>query len=79
MISIAMLFLVFLVAIFNTLDSPEVVTKYIGSLYSYLRHSLLLFEPTIIDSATMKAIHLENRGKNERDDHSKKPLRPLYY
>ena len=55
------------------LDSPEVVTKYIGSLHSYLRHSLLLFEPTTIDSASVEAIHLENRGKNERDDHFKKP------
>ena len=24
------------------IDSPEVVTKYIGSLHSYLRHSLIL-------------------------------------
>ena len=56
-----------------SLDSHEVVTKYIGKLHSYLRHSLLLFEPTTIDSASVKAIHLENRGKNERDDHFKKP------
>ena len=55
------------------LDSHEVVTKYIGSLHSYFRHSLLLFEPTTIDSASVKEIHLENRGKNERDDHFKKP------
>jgi len=47
------------------LDSPEVVTKYIGSLHSYIRHSLLLFEPTTIDSASVKAIHLENRGTHE--------------
>ena len=59
------------------LDSPEVVTKYIGSLHSYLRYSLLLFEPTTIDSTSVKAIHLENRGKNERDDHFKKrPFKP---
>ena len=55
------------------LDSPEVVTKYIGSLHNYLIHSLLLSEPSTIDSANVKAIHLENRGKNERDDHFKKP------
>ena len=42
-----------------SLDSPEVVTKYIGSLHSYNRHSLLMFEPTTIDSASVKAIHLE--------------------
>ena len=57
----------------QALDSPKVVTKYIGSLHSYIRHSLLLFEPTTIDSTSVKEIHLENRGKNERDDHSRKP------
>jgi len=56
-----------------TIYSPEVVTKYIGSLHSYIRHSLLLFEPNTIDSTSVKDIHLKNRGKNERDDHSKKP------
>ena len=55
------------------LDPLEVVTKYIGSLHSYIRHSLFLFEPTTIDSASVKAIHLKNRGKNERDDHFKEP------
>lgn len=55
------------------LDTPEVVTKYIGSLHSYIRHSILLFEPTTIDSANVKAIHIENMGKNERDDQSRKP------
>ena len=55
------------------LDTLEVVTKYIGSLHSYNRHSLLLFEPTTINVASVKAIHIENRGKNERDDHSRKP------
>ena len=30
------------------LDTLEVLTKYIGSLYSYISHSLLLFEPTTI-------------------------------
>ena len=56
-----------------SLDSPEVVTKYIGSLHSYIRHSLLMFEPTNIDSASVKAIHLEIMGRNDKDDHSKKP------
>jgi len=32
-----------------------------------------LFEPTTIDLASVNAIHLENRGKNERDNHFKKP------
>ena len=47
------------------LDSPEIVTKYIGSLHSYIRHSLLLFEPTIIDEVGVKAMHLESMGTHE--------------
>ena len=56
------------------LDSPEVVTKYIGSLHSYIRHSLLLFKPTTIDSASVKAIHLESRRTPEWDDHPKRSV-----
>lgn len=33
---------------------------------------MLLFEPTTIDLTSVKAIHIENRGKNEIDDQSKK-------
>ena len=32
-----------------------------------------MFEPTTIDSASVKVIHLENRGINDKDNHSKKP------
>eukprot|EP00253_Pinus_taeda_P027882 PITA_27882 len=55
------------------LDAPEVVTKYIVSLHSYIRHSLLLFKPTTIALASVKEIHIENMGNNEREDQSKKP------
>jgi len=47
-----------------SLDLPQIVTKYVGVLHSYIRHSLLLFYPTTIDAASVKAIHLEDRGKN---------------
>ena len=53
------------------LDSPEIVTKYIGSLHNYIRHSLLLFEPLTIDEASVKDMHLESRGTNEQNDHPK--------
>lgn len=43
-----------------SLDSPETVTKYVGVLHSYIKHSLLLFEPTKIDVANVKDIHIEN-------------------
>lgn len=49
-----------------SLDSPETITKYIGALHSYIMHSLLLFEPTTIDVASVKAIHLENKGKKDK-------------
>lgn len=55
-----------------SLDAPKTVSKYIGALHSYTRHSLLLFEPTTIDATNVKAIHLESRGKNDRDGQAKK-------
>jgi len=32
-----------------SLDSPEKLLKYIGGLHSYLRHTILMFNPTSID------------------------------
>ena len=32
-----------------------------------------MFQPTTIESSSVKAIHLENRRRNDKDDHSKKP------
>jgi len=55
-----------------SLDSPKTITKYIGSLHSYIRHSLLLIEPTTIDVAIVKAIHLEPKGKNDKEEKPKK-------
>ena len=49
-----------------SLDSLEVVTKYIGSLHSYIRHSLLFDEPPTIDEASVKAMHIESRGAHEK-------------
>lgn len=54
------------------LDSPENVTKYIGSLHSYIRHCLLLFELTTIDAVSVKDIHLESIGKDDKEDQPKK-------
>ena len=48
------------------LDSPEIVTKYIGSLHSYIHHSLILFESTTINEASVKVMHLESRGMHEK-------------
>jgi hypothetical protein len=47
--------------------------KYIGALHSYIRHTLLLFNPTSLDKVCVQATHLENRGKNVQEDPTKKP------
>eukprot|EP00253_Pinus_taeda_P034949 PITA_34949 len=47
-----------------SLDSPETLLKYIGGLHSYMRHTILMFNPTSIDEVFVQATHLEGRGKN---------------
>ena len=47
-----------------SLDSPETLLKYIGGLHSYLRHTILMFNPTSIDEVSVQATNLEARGKN---------------
>lgn len=62
-----------------SLDSPDTVTKYVGVLHSYIKHSLLFFEPTMINASNIKEIHLERRGKNDRYDKAKKtPFNPQH-
>jgi hypothetical protein len=43
--------------------------KCIGALHSYIRHTLLLFNPTNLDEVCMQETHLESRGKNVQEDH----------
>jgi len=47
-----------------SLDSPETLLKYIGGLHSYLKHTILMFNPTSLDDVSIQATHLEARGKN---------------
>jgi len=47
-----------------SLDSPETLLKYIGGLHNYVRLTILMFNPTIIDEVSIQATHLEARGKN---------------
>jgi len=47
-----------------SLDSLESLLKYIGGLHNYLRHTILMFNPTSIDEVYVYATHLEARGKN---------------
>ena len=46
------------------LDTQETLLKYIGSLHSFLRHTILIFNPTSLDEVCVEATHLEFRGKN---------------
>jgi hypothetical protein len=56
------------------LSSQETLLKYIGGLHSYLRHTILMFNPTNIDEVCVHATHLEARGRNEPQEGSKKPF-----
>ena len=47
-----------------SLDSPETLLKYISGLHSYIRHTIIMFNPTSVDDVSIQATHLEARGKN---------------
>ena len=52
--------------------------KYIGGLHIYLKHTILMFNPTSLDDVLVQATHLEARGKNvnpEVGGSSKYPVR----
>ena len=56
------------------LSSQETLLEYIGGLHSYLRHTILMFNPTSLDEVYVHANHLEARGRNEPQEGSKKPF-----
>lgn len=45
------------------LHSQDTLLKYIGGLNTYLRHTILMFNPTSLDEVCVQATHLEERGK----------------
>ena len=47
-----------------SLDSPDTLLKHIGALHHYLRHTLMLLNPTSVDEPSVKDTHIESRGKN---------------
>jgi hypothetical protein len=54
------------------LYTRETLLKYIGGMHSYLRHTILMFNPTNIDEVSVQATHLEaSKGKHVFED--KKP------
>ena len=48
--------------------SREMLLKYIGGLHSYLRHTILMFNPSNLDEICVHATHIEARGKHVSDD-----------
>jgi hypothetical protein len=56
------------------LSSQETLLKYIGRLHRYLRHAILMFNPTNLDEVCVQKNHLEARGKNSPQEGSKKPF-----
>ena len=57
------------------LQSHDTFLKYIGGLHSYLKHTILMFNPTSIDEVCVQATHLEPRGKKIPDEGRKKPFK----
>ena len=53
------------------LSSQDTLLKYIGGLHSYLRHIILMFNPTNLDEVCVQETHLEARGKNVSKETSK--------
>ena len=47
------------------LHSQKTFLKYIGGLHTYLRHTILMFNPTSLDEVCIQATHLEARGKKK--------------
>ena len=58
------------------LYAQETLLKYIGGLHSYLRHMILMFNPTNLDEVCVQATHIETKGKNTKESFSYKPFKP---
>jgi hypothetical protein len=55
-------------------SSQETLLKYIGALHSYLRHTILMFNPSNLHEVCVQATHLEARGRNETHEGNKNPF-----
>jgi hypothetical protein len=56
------------------LSSQETLLKYIGGLHNYLRHTILMFNPTNLDEFCVQENNLEARGRNEPQEGSMNPF-----
>ena len=58
------------------LYTQETLLKYIGGLHSYLRHMILIFNPTSLHEVCVQVTHMESKGKSTKELFSKKPFKP---
>ena len=56
------------------LSSQDTLLKNIGGLHSYLRHTILMFNPTNFDEVCVQATHLEERGKHSPNEKGESSL-----
>jgi hypothetical protein len=56
------------------LYTQETLFKYIGGLHTYLRHMILMFNPTNLDEVCVQATHIESKGKTVHDVSSAEPV-----
>ena len=49
------------------LQSQDTLLKYIGGLHSYLKNTILIFNPTSLDEVCVQTTHSEARGKQSFD------------
>jgi hypothetical protein len=54
------------------LSSQETLLRYIRALHSYLRHTILMFNPSNLNEVCVQATHLEARGRNATHKGNKK-------
>ena len=52
------------------LYTQETLLKYIGGLHSYLKHTILMFNPQNLDEVHVQGNHIEAKGNNTSDQFS---------
>ena len=55
----------------------EMLLKYIGMFHIYLKHNIVMFNPTNIDEVCVQATYIESRGKNVKENFLNKFVQPV--
>jgi hypothetical protein len=59
------------------LYTKETLLKYVGGLHSYLRYTIIIFNPNNLDEVCFQSTDIESRGKNDYENFPKKPIQPI--